>query len=232
METKTDHVQLGMEAYRQGDFKRALHHFNEVMQQSDQYADIYNLMGVIHQRSGNLLAARPAFEQALKINPDFEEARFNLLICLNELGENSHPDVAPDKFNDAPEPGELSKSVKGRLANMHRDIGQVYLDFGHFQQAEQQFVEALHLRPSFHDIRLTYGNSLRVQNKLEQAIEQYELILKQKPDYHLARTFLGLCHFLQGQKEEAERCWQQVLEADPEQKLAITYMSNLKADRV
>ena len=51
------------------------------------FADVHNMMGVIHHDRGRLEEARDAFRKALTINPKYTEAALNLSVTCNDLGE-------------------------------------------------------------------------------------------------------------------------------------------------
>ncbi len=224
---RADRIQLGKDAYRNGDYRLALKHFTAVIEQNDGYADVFHLMGVIFHSMGDLLAARGAFDRALAINPQFEEARINYFILLNELGEKELAERWKPAVSGADGWNGLPKNVRGRLANLRREIAQLYLQCNQGEAAVEEFTKALELAPHYHDIRLLYGNCLRVLERYEAAAAEYRRILDQKPDYHPARVFLGLCDYLTNVPDRARKEWEQVLAAEPENALAKLYLSKL-----
>ena len=50
------------------------------------FADVHNMLGVIHHDQGDLPRAQEQFEAALRINANYTEAILNLTVTYNEIG--------------------------------------------------------------------------------------------------------------------------------------------------
>ena len=81
-------VALGREHYEKREYDKAERHLCDVIAPGGhRYADIHNMMGVIHHDRGRLEAARESFKRALEINPSYTEAALNLAVTYNDLGQ-------------------------------------------------------------------------------------------------------------------------------------------------
>ena len=77
---------LGREHYRARDYDAAEKVLSEIVREHKGFADIFNMLGVIHHDRGRHEDAREAFEQALSLNPGYTEAALNLSVTYNDLG--------------------------------------------------------------------------------------------------------------------------------------------------
>ena len=68
----------GNDAYFRGDFAGAIAAYEQLDRQNVASGDLYYNLGVAHFRQGSLGRAIWAFERALGVDPDDEDARFNL----------------------------------------------------------------------------------------------------------------------------------------------------------
>jgi tetratricopeptide (TPR) repeat protein len=68
----------GNDAYFHGDFAAAIAAYEQLDRQEVVARDLYYNLGVAHFRQGNLGRAIWSFERAVKVDPEDEDARFNL----------------------------------------------------------------------------------------------------------------------------------------------------------
>src|SRR5580693_9995106 len=78
---------LGREHYAKREFDKAEPMLREVLESSDRFADVHDMLGVIAHFRGNFIAAERHFERALAINPAYTEAALNLAVTLNDRGK-------------------------------------------------------------------------------------------------------------------------------------------------
>lgn len=219
-------LKLGREAYRKKEYSRAESYLTKVLEKAESFADVHNMLGVIFHDRGLFSKAQHHFERALAINSGYTEAALNLAVTYNDLGRYND---AKEVFNQALSaarvpPGELDPYVRGKIANMYAEIGEVYQTAGLYEKAEQEFAKALQLGPTFVDIRLKLAQVLRDQGKTEEAIEQLQRIIKEQPGYINARIHLGVTLYSLGRTSAALAEWQEVLRQDPENRSCQMYM--------
>src|SRR5262245_44588588 len=130
-ERTKEQLQLGREHYQKGEYDRAEQLLSEVLKKSDDYADVHNMVGFILHGREDFAGAERHFERAVELNPRYTEALLNLAVTYNDLGkyEASRQVYARIK-KAAGEPGKLDSFVRGKIANMHADVAQAYLDAG------------------------------------------------------------------------------------------------------
>jgi tetratricopeptide (TPR) repeat protein len=69
---------IALTYYYNKEYKNALHELEKAIDLEKNYAEAYNLLGLIHQAVGNKQAAIIAFKKALEIKPDLLQAKVNL----------------------------------------------------------------------------------------------------------------------------------------------------------
>jgi tetratricopeptide (TPR) repeat protein len=217
---------LGRAYYLRKEYVRAEQYLEQVVEENQSFADVYNMLGVIYHDQGQYQKAQRAFEAALRINPGYTDAGLNLAVIYNDTGKY---EAARDVYRQAlsrsgAAPGRLDRFVKGKLANMYADVGDVWLSSGMHAEAVREYQRALELCPTFIDIRAKLAAAHRDAGDRERAIAEYEEIVRQNPSYVPARLSLGLTLHAAGRREEAVRNWTAVLELAPGNRSAEMYL--------
>jgi len=226
-----DHYEIGLKAFEEKNYSEAQYHLEEVVKVKGGFADIYNLLGVIYQMNGKVNDAITVFKKALEINPAYTEAALNLSIAYNERGEfdNAAEVYSTAKHRDQGEKSSyLDPYVKGKLANMHAELGSIYRDLAFYKEASEEYKKGLLLRPEFADIRTNLGIAYRGMNDFSKAVSEFEEALKINPYYAHARLQLGVTYYLMDHKEMAKSEWLKVLHETPDEKRAEMYLNLLK----
>ena len=221
------HLVVGREYYLAGEYDKAKEHLEVVLQSHDDYADVHNMMGVILYEGGQPNEACAAFERALALNPRYTEAALNLSVCYNELGRYDDAKRVYTNAHGTPDGGGLDKLdsyARGKIANMHRDIGDAYVAVGLLEHGIKEFKKALQLCPTFVDIRTKLATTLRDAGKIEDAIDELIAIRESAPDYLQARIQLGVTLWRAQRIPEARAEWQYVLARDPKNRSCRVYL--------
>lgn len=217
---------LGREHYDKREFDKAEHYLKQVLDRNAGFADVLNMMGVIHHDRGRFDEAQASFEEALAINPNYTEAALNLAVTYNDLGryDEAKRIYQAALSRGAESPGSLDPFIKGKIANLHAEVGQAYADAGLVGEAMHEFRKAILLCPQFADLRLRLANLYRQSGDLEAARFELQEAVKTRPQYLPARVALGVVLLAQSRTPEAIEQWQRVLEVDPENKSAQMYL--------
>ncbi len=225
-------VAQGRDAYQSGDYEVAEKLLLKALESRDDMADVYNMLGVVYSQSGRVEEAKKSFERAIIINPAYTDAALNLSVTYNELGKY---DEARRVYTRAMrhsrnQPQELDPFVRGKIANMHADLGQVYREIGMFTEAVREYTHALDLSPSFIDIRTRLADVYKGMGDVEQATAELKAVIEQNEKYVPALIALGVLHFSQEQYDLAESFFQRVVNISPGNRSSALYMKmiNLK----
>src|SRR5277367_2702706 len=78
---------LGREHYERREYERAERVLRQVLELTDRYADVFNMLAVICHDRGDFAGAERFFERAVELNPNYVEALLNLAVTYNDLGK-------------------------------------------------------------------------------------------------------------------------------------------------
>ena len=113
------------------------------------FADVWNMLGVIYHAQGKFQKAIDCFSNALSINPNYTEAQLHLAVTYNDLGQYDkaqkiYRQAKEYKGVEADAQDRLPDSfVRGKLANMHAELGDTYWGIGLFEEALEEYSKAL-----------------------------------------------------------------------------------------
>lgn len=229
----SESYELGKKAFEEKNYTDAQMYLEEVLKEKDNFADVDNMLGFIHYTAGRHEAAIKYFEKALKINPNYTEVSLNLAVIYNEMGEFDKAQGVYAKAKEADGSSAasyLDPFAKGKLANMHAEIGTIYHDLNLYKDAVDEYRKAIQLRPSFVDIKNKLGVVYRDMRDYSKAINELKEAITANPDYTPARINIGITYYAMGQIEKAKAEWLKVLHKNPNDKKAQMYM-NLAAGK-
>jgi len=172
----------GKNYYDKGETEEALSCFTRLFSKSSGFADARNMAGLIYSEKGDFENAVKCFEAAVKLNPNYSEASLNLAVTYNEMGKYSK---AREIYKAAQKAActkteSLDPFVKGKLSNMHAEIGDVYVGIGFLESAIDEYKKALNLRPDFVDVRTKLGVAYRDNGDVQDAVRELKLAKKTK----------------------------------------------------
>lgn len=218
----------GWTAYERGDLARAEHCFTKALGAgAADFADVHHALGVIYHSWGLYAKARGAFEEALRLNPTYAEAALNLSITYNDMGRYAEAQELLTKSTQATTE-QLDELAKGKIANLHAELGNAYRSAGLCSEAAIEYRRALGLCPSYVDIRARLAKALADGGQVEEATDELRRALADNPGYIPALLHLGLLCAAKGDKEAAKRSLGQVLDLEPEHGRAKAYLRMLE----
>lgn len=218
---------LGRGYFEKKQYPEAEGYLTQVVEQNQSFADVYNMLGVIYHDQGQFARAQRAFEAALRLNPAYTDAALNLAIIYNDMGRyrEAKEVYATALGRQRDNPQRMDPFVKGKIANMYADIGNVYASSGLLDEAVHEYRRALELGPSFVDIRLKLANVLRDLKDYAGALLEFEELLRLNPNYLPGRVHYGVTLYAAGRRADAIVVWEDVLSRSPGNKSAEMYLS-------
>src|SRR5205807_5434586 len=160
---------------------------------------------------GDLDGAVTAFQRAVELKPDFEEAHYNLGIALRGLGRTQ----AAQK--ELKEIGAL-REFRARLAQakMLTLQGVAALKDKKLDEALTLFQKSIEKGPELPTGYYYSGVVLERKGDLEQALTAYQKALQLKPDYAQAHSSLGLLYWRQDDQTRGLEEFRQAVMCDPD----------------
>lgn len=226
-------VTAGKRAYLENDLARAEKVLREAIDGGANYADIHYMLGQIYHRWGKLRQAVEHFETSVTINPAYTEALLSLSITLSDLGRYEEARSAYQRASrtvaalGAPAEGNL---FRGRLANLHAELGELYRALGQHEQAIEEYRKAIRVAPGFPDLRLRLATAYREAGRLREGLSEIERVIADRPDLIAAHLQHGILLYASGDKEMARRAWEKAIFRDPTNKLVQFYLNTLERE--
>jgi tetratricopeptide (TPR) repeat protein len=225
----------GREHYERHEYDKADGLLRELVLREESFADVLHMLGVIAHWRGDLKAAARYFERAVERSPAYTEALLNLAVTYNDLGRYDAARQVQATIRKLPSTGPIAVDpfTRGKIANMHADLGRAYAEAGILNEAIEEYVKAVHLCPGFADLRTRLGSLYRDAGDLERARHEYEAAKDANPRYAQARILLGVTLFSLGDSTGALNEWRDVLAIEPNNRSAQIYvrMIETKASR-
>jgi tetratricopeptide (TPR) repeat protein len=231
--TREELYALGTDAFDRGDYARAEQLLARFLETGPAYADVLNRLGLAAHHRGDFKTALRRFQDALALNPVYNEAALNLAVTLLDVGRYDEADrayhrarpadPAPAATPEAPE-AALDPFVRGKLANRQADLGTTYHGLGLLDRAIEALRAALALCPSFPDIRLKLGVALRDAGRYDEALAEFDRVRTEAPHVAMAGVQVGLTRYATGDLEGAVEEWRAVLREHPGHPRAEMYL--------
>jgi tetratricopeptide (TPR) repeat protein len=223
-------ITIGKRAFEEKDFFRAERILREAIEGGAVFADLYYILGLIYHQWGKLHQGVEYFEKAIGLNPAYTEALLSLSITLNDMGKYEEARAAYRRASESVArtgPPTRSGLFRGKIANLHAELGELYLALGQNEEAIQEYRKALLVAPDYPDLRIRMVVALREAGKVAEGLEEVEKILGSRPDSVPAMIQQGILLYLAGRKEPARRAWEKALFRDPTNRLVQLYLNTL-----
>ena len=224
-------MHLAREHYEAREYDKAAPMLEQIVREHRGFADMFNMLGVIHHSASRFPQAEHAFKEALSVNPRYTEAALNLAVTLNDLGRyvEAREIYAKAIETSRAEPRYLDPFAKGKVANMHAATGDAYVGLGMLDEAKHEYEKALVLCPTFVDLRNKLACTLRDAGRKDAALTEFQSCKVQSPRYFPARVNLGVTLYSLGRIPEARTEWESILAEDPDNKSARIYLDISKS---
>lgn len=219
-------VKLGKTFFEKKEYHKAEGYLRQALKKGTDYADVYNMLGVIDHIEGKFDVAIEMFRKALRINDGYTEALINLAVLYNDLGKYEDAKKLYTKLSKTHKgkPHHIEPVLKGKLSNLHANIGDIYRSLGLYTYAIDEYNKALHLNPTYVDIRTKLGISFRENDELQKSLAELKKVIKTDSKYTAAQVQLGVTYYSMGKIAEAKKQWSDVTKKEPLNEYAKMYL--------
>lgn len=226
METLKELLAIGKQYFDNKQYAQAESYLKRVMEKSGRYADVLNMLGVIAHVEGRFASAIEFFREALNINPRYTEAMLNLAVLYNDLGQYAEAKKIYGKLKGSKGSSRapIEPVLRGKLSNLHADIGDIYRSIGLYSYSIEEYRKALHLNHSYFDIRTKLGQALREHGQLPESLKELKSVLREDARYCPALVQCGITYYSMGKISEAKKSWNEALLKEPDNEYARMYL--------
>lgn len=175
------------------------------LQYTEDYADVYNLMGMEYLFMDNLEMARANFIKCLEEDFEDQTALYNVVYCYEFLDQNEEAVEFLKNYIDKNPYSEIAWHQKGRLL----------YGLKKYEEALRAFEYATLVDDSFMGAFMEKGKSLERLKRFEDAIEAYERTMELEDPTSYALLRIGKCYEKLGEKAKALKYYNKTVHEDP-----------------
>lgn len=201
------HYDLGLAYFDAGNFRRAIPELRRAVELSPSDPLYHNALGMALMFDRRLDEAIPAFEEAVRVDARFSEAKNNLATAYMIRGELEKArtillDVVKDPFYPTPHFAYFN------LAKILERQGKV-------EEAIREYQSALDIQPDYVEAHNNLGSLYLRQGKTDLAIEELTEATRLSPKLAIYQRNLGAAYLQAGKRKEARRAFKRALKLEP-----------------
>jgi Tfp pilus assembly protein PilF len=173
---------------------------------SQDSANSHNNRGLLLLGRGDYEGAIREFELAAKASQDVPMARFNLARAHYQNGDQQ---AASRVLHELLKRQPRSKEAENLLGN-------IAMDRGRLQEAEEHFGRALEIEPNFTDGLNSLGLLYDRQERYAEALRRFRRVVEIDPDYAEAYNNIGLIEQREARIDDSIATFHRAIAADPQ----------------
>jgi len=232
--TVEEHFQLARYAAEKGNLDEAVRQYEKVLELDPKNARAHLNLGIVYGRQNNLIAEPPKdivdlagyhleqlpkkslwkkeiseYNEALRIDPNFAEAHFNLGVAYQEKG----------KLKEAIAEYEKALQIYPKYLEAHNNLGILYFRRGMLDQALAEYQRTIEIKPDYAKGYYNIGSVYREKNKIDEAITSFQKALEINPSFGEAHYCLAVMYYEKQEfklaVEHCDQAWKLGIPVDP-----------------
>jgi tetratricopeptide (TPR) repeat protein len=172
---------------------------------TDDYADVYNLIGMEYLFMDNLELAKESFIKCLEEDLEDQSALYNVVYCFEFLDQNLEAIAYLNKYIDKNPYSEIAWHQMGRLYYGVKDYENAIRAFDYATLIDDEFLGAFMER----------AKAFERLNRYEEAIESYNRTIELDDATSYALLRIGKCHEKLGNTVLALKYYNETVHEDP-----------------
>jgi tetratricopeptide (TPR) repeat protein len=184
---------------------KAVEMLKVALEHTDDYADVYNLIGMEYLFMDNLELAKENFIKCLEEDFEDQSALYNVVYCFEFLDQNQDAILYLNKYIDKNPYSEIAWHQLGRL----------YYGVKEYENAIRAFDYATLIDDEFLGAFMEKAKALERLKKYDLAIESYNRTIELDDATSYALLRIGKCHEKLGNKVLALKYFNKTVHEDP-----------------
>jgi tetratricopeptide (TPR) repeat protein len=185
--------------------EKAVELLQEALKLTDDYADVYNLIGMEYLFMDNLELAKENFIKCLEEDVEDQAALYNVVYCFEFLDQNKEAIAFLEKYIDRNPYSEIAWHQSGRLYYGLQDYENALRCFDYASMIDDEFMGAF----------MEKAKSLERLKRYEEAIESYNRTIELDDPTSYALLRIGKCYEKLGNKPLALKYFHKTVHEDP-----------------
>ena len=190
---------------KRDDHSKAVEHLQIALKYTEDYADVYNLIGMEYLFMDNLELAKENFIKCLEEDFEDQSALYNVVYCFEFLDQNLQAIEYLKTYIDRNPYSEIAWHQCGRL----------YYGVKDYENAVRSFEFATYIDDEFIGAYMENGKALERLKRYDEAIESYNKTIELDDPTSYALLRIGKCHEKLGHKAEALKYFNKTVHEDP-----------------
>ncbi len=185
--------------------EQAVEFLKEALKFTEDFADVYNLIGMEYLFMDNLELAKENFIKCLEEDFEDQSALYNVVYCFEFLDQNQEAIDYLKTYIDRNPYSEIAWHQSGRL----------YYGLKDYESAATCFQLATYIDEEFVGAYMERGKALERLKQYEEAIESYNRTIELDDPTSYALLRIGKCYEKLGNKAEALKYFNKTVHEDP-----------------
>jgi tetratricopeptide (TPR) repeat protein len=185
--------------------EKAVESLKTALKYTEDYADVYNLIGMEYLFMDNLELAKESFIKCLEEDFDDQSALYNVVYCFEFLDQNVEAIAYLNKYIDKNPYSEIAWHQMGRL----------YYGIKEYDNAIRAFDYATLIDDEFLGAFMEKAKAFERIKKYEEAIESYNRTIELDDATSYALLRIGKCYEKLGNKVQALKYLNKTVHEDP-----------------
>lgn len=190
---------------KRDDHEKAVELLKTALEYTDDYADVYNLLGMEHLFMDNLELAKENFIKCLEEDPEDQASLYNVVYCYEFLDQNQQAIDYLNKYIDLNPYSEIAWHQIGRLNYGLKNYQEAIRAFDYATLIDDEFMGAFMEKAKAHERLKQY----------EEAIENYNKTIELDDATSYALLRIGKCYEKLGNKPLALKYYNKTVHEDP-----------------
>jgi tetratricopeptide (TPR) repeat protein len=205
-----EHFQLARNAAERGNLDEAVRQYKRVLELDPKNAKAHLNLGIVYGRQWNLIIEPPKdildlaayhleqlpktsmwkkevseYKEALRIDPNFAEAHFNLGVAYQEKGNHKEAIAEYQK----------TLQIYPNYLEAHNNLGILYFRNGLLDQAFMEYQRTIEIKPDYAKGYYNIGGVYREKKKMDEAITSFQKALEINPNFAEAHYSLAVMYY-------------------------------------
>ncbi|MFM9989690.1 tetratricopeptide repeat protein [Flavobacterium sp.] len=185
--------------------EKAVEYLKIALKYTDDFADVYNLIGMEYLFLDNLELAKENFILCLEEDPEEQSSLYNVVYCFEFLDQNQEAIEYITKYIDTNPYSEIAWHQLGRLNYGLKQYEAALVAFDYATLIDDEFLGAF----------MEKAKALERLKRYEEAIENYNETIKLDDPTSYALLRIGKCYEKLGNEIEAIKFYNQTVHEDP-----------------
>jgi tetratricopeptide (TPR) repeat protein len=190
---------------KRDDHKKAVEFLKTALKYTEDFADVYNLIGMEYLFMDNLELAKENFIKCLEEDFEDQSALYNVVYCFEFLDQNLEAIKYLKTYIDRNPYSEIAWHQSGRL----------YYGVKDYENAVRSFEFATYIDEEFVGAFMEKAKALERLKRYEDAIESYNKTIELDDPTSYALLRIGKCHEKLGNKVQALKFFNKTVHEDP-----------------